>query len=44
MLRQTPPCLATDFQPLIVLAHRRRSAVVASLFRDVARWVSFAAA
>ena len=37
------PFLAADHQAHIVRAHRMRSAVVAGLIRDIARWVSFAA-
>jgi hypothetical protein len=35
--------LALDRQAHIARAHRIRSAVVAGLIRDIARWVSFAA-
>jgi hypothetical protein len=37
------PILASDRQAHIVRAHRIRGAVVASLIRDLARWVSAAA-
>jgi hypothetical protein len=44
MMRPIPfPILAPDRQVHITRAHRMRSAVVAGLFRDIARWVSFAA-
>jgi len=34
------PVLVADRQAYIVRAHRMRSAVVAGLIRDLARWVS----
>ncbi|MFI5000101.1 MAG: hypothetical protein ACHQK9_09500 [Reyranellales bacterium] len=37
------PFLVADHQAYIVRAHRQRSAVVAGLIRDIARWVSQAA-
>ena len=37
------PVLSTDRRPHIVRAHRMRSAVVATMLRDIARWVSIAA-
>jgi len=44
MMRPIPfPILLADRQPHIVRAHRMRSAVVANLIRDLARWVSAAA-
>ena len=44
MMRPIPfPILMPDRQPHIVRAHRMRSAVVANLIRDFARWVSAAA-
>jgi branched-subunit amino acid transport protein AzlD len=44
MMRPIPfPILLADRQPHIVRAHRMRSAVVANLIRDFARWVSAAA-
>jgi hypothetical protein len=44
MMRPLPfPILLGDRQPHIVRAHRMRSAVVANLIRDFARWVSAAA-
>ena len=40
MMRPIPfPILLADRQPHIVRAHRMRSAVVANLIRDFARWV-----
>ena len=36
------PILSTDRQPQIVRAHRLRGAVMATLLRDIARWVSIA--
>ena len=44
MMRPIPfPILLADRQPHIVRAHRMRGAVVATLIRDLARWVSAAA-
>jgi hypothetical protein len=44
MMRPIPfPILLPDRQPHIVRAHRMRSAVVANLIRDFARWISAAA-
>jgi len=44
MMRPIPfPILLHDRQAYIVRAHRMRSAVVANLIRDLARWVSAAA-
>ena len=40
MFRYTQPLLASDFQPMIVRAHRERSAVVAELIASVSRWMS----
>jgi hypothetical protein len=37
------PILLADRQPHIVRAHRLRGAVVATLIRDLARWISAAA-
>jgi hypothetical protein len=37
------PILLPDRQAYVVRAHRARSAVVATLIRDLARWVSAAA-
>ena len=37
------PALSADRQIHVVRAHRMRSAVVATLLRDIARWVSIAA-
>ncbi|HEX9524090.1 MAG TPA: hypothetical protein VK681_06765 [Reyranella sp.] len=37
------PILLADRQAYIVRAHRMRGAVVATLIRDLARWVSAAA-
>ncbi len=44
MMRPIPfPILLPDRQAYVVRAHRIRSAVVAGLIRDFARWVSTAA-
>jgi hypothetical protein len=37
------PILLADRQPHIVRAHRLRGVVVATLIRDLARWISAAA-
>ncbi len=37
------PILTGDHQPHIVRAHRMRSAVAATLVRDLVRWISAAA-
>ena len=37
------PLLAADRQRYLARAHRLRSAAIAGLFRDLARWVSHAA-
>ena len=37
------PILVPDRQAYVERAHRMRSAVVAGLFRDFARWISAAA-
>jgi hypothetical protein len=43
-MRPVPfPVLVPDHQAYIVRAHRMRSAAVANLVRQVARWVSSAA-
>ena len=41
--RTPTPALAVDHQRYMVRAHRLRSAAIAGLFRDLARWVSHAA-
>jgi hypothetical protein len=44
LMRPIPfPILLADRQPHIVRAHRMRGAVVATLIRDLARWISAAA-
>jgi hypothetical protein len=41
--RTHTPSLSVDHQRYMVRAHRLRSAAVAGLFRELARWVSHAA-
>ena len=40
MFRHTQPLLASDFQPMIVRAHRERGAAVAALLAGVSRWMA----
>jgi hypothetical protein len=37
------PAVLADRRPYVVRAHRLRGAVVATLIRDLARWISAAA-